>query len=440
MVILLVGVALTAVFFTKPTGVVVVALAIVLYLANLGDRLYLFTGGIHHSPELRVTDEEALAVPDDELPYYTVLVPAFNEPDILANLVDHLGRIDYPRERMEIKLLLEVDDEPTIQAALNHPESAFLQIVLVPAGGPKTKPKACNFGLFNTDSDLVTIYDAEDIPDPLQLRRVAVAFQRSPDDVVCIQAKLKYHNALQNQLTRWFSSEYNQWFGYMLPGLMKTGAPIPLGGTSNHCKTGVLQEIGGWDPYNVTEDADLGMRIARLGYKTAMLDSITYEEANSDPINWIRQRSRWYKGYLQTFFVHARHPAGLVRQLGWKSTLRFLSVTAGTPVISLINVVFWTLTIAWEFGQPGFIRVLFPWYIFYPALTSLVFGNFSMIYCGLVAARVDRTPQLLLACLTVPLYWLLMSAAAIKAFVQLIFQPSYWEKTVHGLDTHRRAI
>ena len=433
----LVVVGLSIFLFPSQTGVALVTIAIALYLANLGDRLFLFSRGVHNSAEFRVSDEEARAIPDDELPFYTVLVPAFNEPEIMSRLVDNLGVIDYPRDRLEIKLLLEADDEPTIQAARQHPESSFLQIVLVPEAEPRTKPKACNFGLFNSESDLVTIYDAEDIPDPLQLRRVVVAFRRSPEDVVCVQAKLKYHNAEQNQLTRWFSSEYNQWFGFTLPGLMKADAPIPLGGTSNHCKTRLLQEMGGWDPFNVTEDADLGMRIARLGYRTAMLDSVTLEEANSDTINWIRQRSRWYKGYLQTFLVHARRPAELARELGWKSTLRFISVTAGTPVISLINVVFWTMTIVWELGEPSFIRALFPWFIFYPAIISLVLGNCSIIYCGLVAARVERTPQLIFACLTVPLYWLLMSVAAVKAFVQLAFQPSYWEKTVHGLDAHR---
>ncbi len=432
-------VVVTVLVFLYPsqTGVTLVSIAIVLYLANLGDRLFLFSRGVHNSAEFRISDEEALALPDAELPFYTVLVPAFNEPEIMSRLVDNLGVIDYPRDRLEIKLLLEADDQPTIRAAREHPESSFLQIVLVPGAEPRTKPKACNYGLFNSESELVTIYDAEDIPDPLQLRRVVVAFRRSAADVVCVQAKLKYHNAAQNQLTRWFSSEYNQWFGFTLPGLMKADAPIPLGGTSNHCKTRVLQEMGGWDPFNVTEDADLGMRIARLGYRTAMLDSVTLEEANSDTINWIRQRSRWYKGYLQTFLVHARQPRVLARQLGWKSALQFVSVTAGTPVISLINVVFWTLTIAWELGEPSFIRALFPWFIFYPAVASLVLGNCSIIYCGLVAARVDRTPQLIFACLTVPLYWLLMSVAAVKAFVQLVFQPSYWEKTVHGLDAHR---
>ena len=156
--------------------------------------------------------------------------------------------------------------------------------------------------------DIVTIYDAEDLPESLQLRRVVAAFASLPDDVACVQAKLAYHNGHQNLLTGWFTAEYGLWFGYLLPGMMRTGTPIPLGGTSNHLRSSVLDQIGTWDPHNVTEDADLGLRIAASGYRTAVIDSQTLEEANSDPINWIRQRSRWYKGYLQTWLVHIRRP------------------------------------------------------------------------------------------------------------------------------------
>jgi glycosyltransferase XagB len=307
-------------------------------------------------------------------------------------------------------------------------------IVLVPPAEPRTKPKACNYGLHFARGTFATIYDAEDLPEPLQLRRAVAAFARLPHRVACIQAKLSYHNDGQNLLTRWFTSEYNQWFGYILPGLMTTDSPIPLGGTSNHIRTDVLQEVGGWDPYNVTEDADLGIRLARAGYRTAVLQSVTLEEANSDPINWLRQRSRWYKGYLQTFLVHTRQPRRVWKELGPGGFLRFCSITAGTPIISVVNTFFWGLTLAWELGEPAFIRVLFPPWLFYPAMLSLFFGNAAMIYCGLVAARMDRNPRLLGACLLVPAYWVLMSVAAVKAFVQLVFQPSYWEKTVHGLD------
>ena len=419
------------------TGIVLMCLASIMYLSNLIDRTWLFGLGVESSPEIRISAAEAMAIPDDELPTYTILVPAFNEPGVIVSLINNLGLIDYPSDRLDIKLLLEEDDLPTIravQAALAD-RALPADLVLVAASDPRTKPKACNFGLEYAAGEFVTIYDAEDIPEPLQVRRAVLAFRQLPDDVACIQAKLSYHNDRQNLLTRWFTSEYNQWFGYTLPGLMKVGAPIPLGGTSNHIRTDTLRQLGGWDPFNVTEDADLGIRLWRQGYRTAILDSVTLEEANSDTINWIRQRSRGYKGYLQTFLVHSRNPVQLKRQVGWFGLLRFASITLGPPVISLLNALFWSMFIMWEFGEPNFIRQIFPAYVFYPAIASLVFGNSAIIYCGLVAARVDRKPYLLVATLTIPIYWIMMSIAAGKAFLQLVFQPSYWEKTAHGLDS-----
>ena len=440
--LLLVVAVLVGLLIRYPTGTLVAAIsgAMIVYLVTLADRLYLFVLGLNNKPAMRVSDEEALALSDDELPVYTVLLPAFKEHDIVHDLLRGVGQLDYPKDKLDIRLLLEADDTDTISAAAESEAAELVEIVLVPAAEPRTKPKACNYGLVDARGELVTIYDAEDIPDPLQLRRVVAAFRKVPTDVACIQAMLKYHNVRQNLLTRWFASEYDQWFGYTLPGLMKDASPIPLGGTSNHMRMETLAEVGGWDPFNVTEDADVGIRLARLGYSTAVLDSVTYEEANSDPINWIRQRSRWYKGYLQTFLVHTRHPVQLWRQLGTRGVFRFAGLTAGTPAVTLINSVFWLLTLAWLFAQPTFIRNLFPPFAYYAALVSLLLGNAAIVYMGVVAARADRKPQLAGASLLAPLYWILMAIAAVKAFVQLVFYPSYWEKTHHGLHLRRRHL
>jgi len=176
--------------------------------------------------------------------------------------------------------------------------------------------------------------------------------------------------------------------------------------------------------------------LARNGHVTAVLDSITLEEANSDPINWLRQRSRWYKGYLQTFLVHVRQPVLVWHQLGWSGYARFAGVTAGTPLTAVANAAFWLLTLVWFLGQPSIIRSLFPTPIYLAAMLSLIVGNATIIYLGVLTARAERKPYLAIASLLVPLYWVLMSIAAIKGIIQLIFNPSYWEKTVHGLD-HR---
>ena len=422
-----------AIWRPMETAVALIGLCTFGYVFTMLDRVLIFKAGLA-SAAIVISDEEARAVPDAELPHYTILVPAYNEPEVVGDLLGAMAALEYPTDKLQILLLLEADDEVTINAARRCADSASITIVLVPPAEPRTKPKACNYGLEFATGDIVTIYDAEDLPESLQLRRVAAAFRQLPDNVACVQAKLAYHNGHQNLLTGWFTAEYGLWFGYLLPGMMRSNSPIPLGGTSNHLRRDVLDRIGAWDPFNVTEDADLGLRIAASGYQTAVLDSATLEEANSDPINWVRQRSRWYKGYLQTWLVHIRRPRQLFRTIGFRSFLRFNLVLAGTPIIAVLNLLFWFITVLWFLGQPAVVEAVFPWYIYFPALAALILGNGATLYMNLVALREDDRADLIVAALTVPAFFVMMSIAAAKGTYQLIRNPSYWEKTFHGLS------
>jgi cellulose synthase/poly-beta-1,6-N-acetylglucosamine synthase-like glycosyltransferase len=406
-----------------------------LYLISTMDRNYLLLHGLRSSALLRVSDSEALAVRDDELPVYTVLLPVYDEPTIVTNLINGVGRLDYPKDKLEILLLIEEDDVAT-QTAVLGADLQSTRIVIVPHSMPKTKPKACNYGMSLPDlrGEFVTIYDAEDIPDPLQLRRAVVGFRRASSEIGCLQARLGYFNERQNLLTRWFSLEYDQWFGVVLPAVEESRCVVPLGGTSNHMPTAVWRAIGGWDEFNVTEDADLGVRLARHGFRTLILDSTTLEEANSDVVNWIRQRSRWYKGYLQTMLVHLRNPAQLRREIGTVATLRMINMTGGVPLTSAFNLVFWFSLLAWVLGRPDFIQELFPPLTYYVCLALFLIGAPFSVFAGLVVTQALGKPHLWWAALLAPLYWILQSVAALKAIYQLLFRPFYWEKTVHGLN------
>ena len=345
----------------------------------------------------------------------------------------HVNRLDYPRDRLEVLLLVEADDTETIDAVVSLDPGGHFRLVLVPPAEPRTKPKALNFGLTMARGELIAVYDVEDEPDPLQLRRAATALRRLGPDVGCVQAKLSYSNPTQNLITRWFTIEYAMWFTFFLPGLASLGAPIPLGGTSNHFRRRVLRSLGGWDPYNVTEDADLGVRICREGYKVKVLESVTMEEANSDFVNWVKQRSRWYKGYLQTFFVHLRSPRELRRDVGWSGLGHFCIFVGGTPLLALLNPLFWAMTVVWFVIHPAFVERIFPALVYYVGLACWAFGNFLLGYLTLLSCRMTRRGGLLFAALSVPVYWVMMSVAAAKAFWQLVASPTFWEKTVHGL-------
>lgn len=416
------------------TVTLLVAAATVLYLATLAYRVRIFGESLGAVHSATATDEEARAMWSRGLPLYTVLVAAYREPAVIGNLIRALDEIDYPHDRLDVQILLEEDDLETLRAVESVAPGPHVSVVRVPYAEPRTKPRALNYGLQRARGRFVTVYDAEDIPDPLQLRRAVHAFRRMPLDVACLQAKLSYHNASQNLLTRWFTVEYDMWFSQLLPGMVACGAPLPLGGTSNHFRRTTLELVGGWDPHNVTEDADLGIRLHRLGFRTEVLDSTTMEEANSDFVNWAKQRSRWYKGYWQTWLVHTRNPALLVHQLGWRGAAAFTLFVAGTPMLALLNPVFWALTLLWFLAEPAVIEAVFPPAVYYAGMASLVLGNLVILYMTLIAARLSRRPELVFASLLVPVYWAMMSVAAIKALMQLISAPSFWEKTVHGLD------
>ena len=432
----LVAAAVIAAAVFRPTALLITLLALTtaLYLVTLLYRVVLLRVALRHPAEVWISDQEARAMPDDELPLYTILVPAYHEAEVIARTIAALENLDYPAKRLDIRLLLEEDDHETIAAARRASNALPAEIVLIPQGLPRTKPKACNVGLLGAKGEFVTIYDAEDRPEPLQLRRAVAAFRRLPPLVACLQAKLTYHNVHQNLLTRWFTAEYETWFSLMLPALARIGGPVPLGGTSMHIPRTILQAVGAWDPFNVTEDADLGVRLQRLGYDVAVLDSTTLEEANSDVVNWVRQRSRWYKGYLQTWLVHMRQPVRLWREVGGRAFLGINLLLGAVPLVAVLNPIFWVLTAVWFLAQPHALTVLLPAPIYYPALASMLAGNFLALYVSVIAIRVRRRPDLLLAVILSPLYWALMSIAAIRALAQLLVAPSFWEKSVHGLD------
>ena len=387
-----------------------------------------------HSFELPVTEEEVAELDDRELPVYTIMVPLYREVAVLPMLVDSLSRLDYPPSKLDIKLILEEDDAETLLAIRALELPPHFKLVIVPDAQPKTKPKACNYALIQAEGKYVVIYDAEDRPDPDQLKKIVVAYSKAEERIVCIQCKLNYYNRDQNLLTRWFTIEYSSWFDLFMPGLDAADSPIPLGGTSNHLVRDKLIELGAWDPFNVTEDADLGVRLHKFGYKTAIVDSTTYEEANSDLYNWIRQRSRWVKGYIQTWLVHMRHPVKLWRQMGWRSWWSFQFVIAGTFFGFLLNPFYWCLTTLWLMTKAGVIRELFPGFVYFAAAAGLYIGNFVFTYVNVAGVLRRGYPELVKYALLSPLYWALMSVGAYKGFFQLFYRPFYWEKTVHGLD------
>ncbi len=405
----------------------------IFYLSFSAYKFYLVYRAMAHQLEVPISDEEVAALDDRDLPVYTILIPVYREAEILPDLLEAVNNLDYPTIKLDIKVLMEADDLDTIEAFRRMNMPSHFQGIIVPSAQPMTKPKACNYGLIHARGEYVVIFDAEDLPEPDQLKKVLVAYSKVSPEVICIQTKLNYYNRRQNLLTRWFTVEYSMWFDLFLPGLDASGAPIPLGGTSNHFKRDALVEAGAWDPHNVTEDADLGLRLYKRGYKTATVDSTTFEEANSEIYNWIRQRSRWHKGYIQTWLVHMRHPLKLLHEIGLRPFFSFQLVVGGTFFAALLNPVYWTLTALWFLTKWHLIQEVFPGITFYMGAICLYLGNFAFTYMNVAGAMRRGYYDIVKYALLSPLYWGLMSIGAWKGFLQLIRKPHFWEKTMHGL-------
>jgi len=401
------------------------AIVFKLFLALVGSRFELFQA---------VTKDEVRNVEDDEVPVYTIHLPVYKEDKLIKKLIWNLQSIDYPRDKLDIKLLIEEDDDKTLNAVRDLDFPAIFQVIIVPFHMPKTKPKACNYGLHFSRGKYLTIYDAEDIPDTDQLKKVVALFNKLPANYICVQSALNYFNRGENFLTRMFTLEYSYWFDYMLPGLDTLDIPIPLGGTSNHFKMANLIELGAWDPFNVTEDADLGLRAYSKGYKVAIINSTTYEEANNEFFNWIRQRSRWIKGYMQTYLVHMRNPAKLLKKAGWRGFLGFNFFIGATPITFLVYPILLSIFIMYVAFDLDTIRLLFPDWVLFMSIFNLMVGNILMIYVNMMAVFKRRYYELILFAIANPIYWLMHSIAAYKGLYQLVVKPFYWEKTNHGLS------
>jgi cellulose synthase/poly-beta-1,6-N-acetylglucosamine synthase-like glycosyltransferase len=425
-----------------PVGTLI-ALNVAMSVFYLGN--FLFKGLLVAAGGGRSTEpDDAVAIAarelrDDELPIYTVLVPMYREPEMLPLLAQALRELDYPLGKLDIKLVLEADDEATIAVARTLGLEGVFEVIRVPPSLPKTKPKACNYALRFARGDFVVVYDAEDRPEPDQLRKVVATFARADERVACLQCRLNYYNADENWLTRMFALDYALWFDQVLPGLERLGIPIPLGGTSNHFRIKVLRELRAWDPFNVTEDADLGIRLSQKGYRVGIVDSTTFEEAIHRPGSWIRQRSRWIKGYMQTLLVHTRRPLHLIRRAGLIGFLGFVFFIGGTVLSGLLNPLFWAIYLVWlALFWTGFDPV-FPEFLLFLSLLNLLAGNGAFAYLNMLAPIRRGWFHLVPFSLTIVGYWVLMSVAAYKALWQLIRAPFYWEKTDHGSSRHVMA-
>ncbi|MDO1559967.1 glycosyltransferase family 2 protein [Brevundimonas sp. 2R-24] len=364
--------------------------------------------------------------PASRLPFYSLLVAVRHEAAMAAQLIDHLRAIDYPPDRIEALILVEADDPETMEAMLRAGPPPWMQVRIVPPGAPRTKPRALNHGLGWCRGELVVVYDAEDRPDPLQLREAAARFAASDQRLACLQAPLRIRPSA-GLVGRQFRAEYAALFESALPALARLRMPLPLGGTSNHFRREALEAVRGWDPYNVTEDADMAFRLYAHGYRIGMISRPTWESPPEDLSAWLPQRARWLKGFVQTLGVHTREPS----RLGVRGMTALLLTLGQTTATALA----YALALAWAAAAlltsllAGVVPMIPP-----TDLALLVFGYVTAITISVTACRRIGVAYDLRDALLAPAYWCLMTVAMVHALWQLGRKPFHWDKTEHRPD------
>ena len=370
----------------------------------------------------------------DEAPTYSVLVALYRESDMVPQLLTALSRLKWPRSRLEIKLVCEEDDFDTLSAIRAHQLRSYVEIVEVPPQGPRTKPKALRYALPLATGEFVVLYDAEDRPHPLQLVQAWQRFRQSAREVVCLQAQLEISNRT-TLIARMFAAEYAGLFRGLLPWLADRGQVLPLGGTSNHFRRQALVEIGSWDPHNVTEDADLGVRLARLGYRSETISLPTVETGPEDWATWLPQRTRWFKGWMQSWLVHSRDPVALWRELGAAGFAVAQMQLAGLVLSSLLHPLFF-LVVLWcaIAACLGYTLSTLEAVLLAVDAATLAFSYYAFLF--LVWRKLDRQERstFLPVALFTPVYWLMLSWAAWAALAELVRAPHRWNKTTHTVE------
>ncbi len=437
LIILLLGTACGLVFEQHLTAIVFVTFAMVFWLIFVGFKIRLWIASRSYDFN---QSGKLININDPNLPIYTIFVPLYKEAEMVEHIISWINKLTYPKSKLQVMLLLESDDEITWQKVNSLDLPFYIEPISVPDGGPRTKPNALNVGLELARGEYCVIYDAEDQPEPDQLLRSVSMFRQLPSDFVCIQARLAFWNEKSNILTRFYWAEYITHFQWNLVGLSALGLIPPLGGTSNHFVTSKVYEVGGWDPYNVTEDADMAAALAYRGYKIGMLDSTTHEEATANIRTADRQRRRWIKGYAQTGLVYTRHPIKIIKNMGLKNWFCFNLLMLGTMISLILNPIFWGITIVYFVTRASIIEQLFPLPLYYSGILLMIVGNLVLFYQLVTACLEKKGYSSVKYMIFAPLWWLFTSWSAYAALVELIIRPHHWHKTQHGHDVNKEII
>jgi|GEM_PF-1164338 len=403
-----------------------------LYLGIIVIKLFALQKNVKN-PFPRYTADDIEKLQPSDLPVITIFVPLYQEVDIIPQIFKRLSDLEYPAEKLDIIFILESTDKETIDAWLAANPPAHFKALLSPDVHPKTKPKALNVAFQKSYGDIIVIFDAEILPNIDQLKRAVLAFKQHPD-VSYLHVRIDHYNADYNWITQMFNGEFSFFYEFYFPGLVRMGVPLPMSGHSTYFRRAVIEKVGAWDPYNVAEDCDIGIRLFRRGFqKSLMLDSVSWEQATSTVGTWLSQRTRWMKGFIQTTTVHLRYPLLLKKELGgWKNFAWFLFLVPGSVFLNILNIAQWILFAAWLLTHTKLVQGLYAPLTLEMSVFTFFAGNFLFTYFNLIGLFKRQRYRLMRRNLLSPVYWFLIGFASVRALCEFFVKPFSWNKTSHS--------
>jgi cellulose synthase/poly-beta-1,6-N-acetylglucosamine synthase-like glycosyltransferase len=405
----------------------------ILYLVIMCFKLWMMIISMR-SVAQQCTAEELSLITDEELPVISIMIPLYKEQEIIPQIFQYLSDFDYPTDKLDIIFILESTDTETAAAftAMNPP--SHFKALLTPDIPPKTKPKAMNVALSVAKGDILVIFDAEVLPERDQLKKAYLTFKRHPD-AMYLHSKMDVYNANENWITRLYTAEFAYFYHFFLPGLVASRYPMPISGHSTYFRRQVIEKVGAWDAYNVAEDCDIGIRIFRKGFGSGMiLESHTWEQSTTSIPTWVRQRTRWTQGFIQTSIVQLRYPLLLKRELGsWANFAVFLLLVPGTVILNILNMFQWCMFILWYTTEAPFLQIAYGGFSIYLATICLFFGNFLFTFFTMYSLYERRHYAIVPWALLSFVYWIMLGIATIRATIHLFLHPHKWDKTTHSV-------
>lgn len=405
----------------------------ILYVFLMLFKLKMMQQSIAHAAR-EYSPAELASMSDEELPVISIMIPLYKETEVIPQIFKYLNDFDYPVEKLDIIFILESTDTETMQGFLAMNPPAHFKALLSPDVQPKTKPKALNVAFKMAKGDVLVIYDAEVLPERDQLKKACLAFKQNPS-VMYLHAKMDVYNAGYNLITKLYTAEFSYFYQFFFPGLVASKFPLPISGHSTFFRREVITRVGAWDGYNLAEDCDIGIRIFRKGFGSGMmLESHTWEQSTTTVSTWVRQRTRWVQGFIQTSIVQLRYPLLLKKELkSWRNFFAFLILVPGNVVLVILNMLQWAMFLFWNLTSAPFLQVAYNGAVLYVAMTSFVLGNFLFVFFAIYSLYARKHYAIAPWGLLTFAYWFLHGFATIRAAIRFFFYPSKWDKTSHSV-------